>query len=110
MSAASHTSIAASDCTMTPEVNGVPFSALMTLAISSLRAAKASLIRVTTAIRSASGALAHTPDAKDVRAAATARSTSAREACGTRPMTCSVCGETTSIVSRPAGSAHSPPM
>ncbi len=108
--AASHTIIAASDWTMTPEVTGVPFCAPMTRANSSLRAAKASLIRLTTAIRSANGALAHSPAANDRRAAATARSTSAREACGTRPMTCSVCGETTSIVSVPAGSTHSPPM
>lgn len=108
--AASHTIIAASACTMTLDVYGVPFSELMTRAISSYRTANPSLIRVTTAIRSSRLVRAQGPSSNARRPAATARSTSASQACGTRPMTCSVCGETTSIVSRPSGSTNSPPM
>lgn len=108
--AASHTIIAARACTMTLEVYGVPFSELMTRAISSYRTANASLIRVTTAMRSSSGIRGQGPWSNACRAAATARSTSPSAACGTRPMTCSVCGEMTSMTSRPSGSTNSPPM
>lgn len=108
--AASHTIIAASACTMTLDVYGVPFSVLMTRAISSYRAANASLIRVITAIRSSTVIRGQGPSSNARRAAATARSTSPSQACGTRPMTCSVCGEMTSMTSRPSGSTNSPPM
>ncbi len=70
----------------------------------------ASLIRETTAIRSSRVIRGQGPSSNALRATATARSTSAFEACGTDPMTCSVWGETTRIVSVPSGSVHSPPM
>ncbi len=89
---------------------GEPFSELITRAISSARAAMPSLIRSATASRSASGIRGQGPSSKAFLATATARSTSSREACGTRPMTSSVCGETTSMTSRPAGATSSPPM
>lgn len=108
--AESQTIIAASACTITLALYGVPFWALIRRANSSYRTAKASLIRVITAIRSSSVIRGQGPSSKARRAAVTARSTSASEACGTRPMTCSVCGEITSMTSVPSGSVNSPPM
>lgn len=108
--AASQTIIAPSAWARTDQEYGEPFWALMERAISSYRAATPSLIRVTTAIRSSTVIRGQGPSSKARRAAATARSTSAAEACGTRPMTSSVCGETTSMTSSPSGSVNSPPM
>lgn len=108
--AASHTIIAPSACARTLQEYGEPFSEEMTRAISSCRTAIASLIRVTTSMRSSRDIRGQGPSSKAVRAAATARSTSSREACGTRPMTSSVCGETTSMTSLPLGAVSSPPM
>ncbi len=89
---------------------GDPFSEEMTRPISSYRAAIASLMRVTTAIRSSRVMRGQGPSSKALRATATARSTSWVDACGTRPMTSSVCGEITSMTSVPSGSVNSPPM
>lgn len=108
--AESQTIIAASACTMTPEVYGVPFSLLMTRAISSCRTANASLIFVMISMRSSRLIRGQGPSSKARRATATARSTSAGAACGTRPKTSPVCGETTSMTSLPSGSVNSPPM
>src|SRR5438874_3978102 len=62
------------------------------------------------AARSDGDVCGHGPSSKALRAAATARSTSASEASGTTPMTSSVAGDTTSMVFPPAGATHSPPM
>lgn len=108
--AESHTIIAPRACARTLHEYGEPFSEEMRRAISSCRTAIASLIRVTTAIRSSSGSRGQGPSSKALRAAATARSTSAGAACGTRPKTSPVCGEITSMTSVPDGCVNSPPM
>ncbi len=74
----------------------------------SLRIDSATLAR--TAARSAGAMRGHGPWSKASRAAATARSTSATWASGTRPTSSSVVGETTSKAEEEDGSTHSPPM
>lgn len=108
--AASHTIIAPRACARTLQEYGEPFSEEMTRAISSWRTAIPSLIRLTTSTRSSRLIRGQGPSSKACRATATARSTSAVDACGTRPMTSSVCGEITSMTSLPSGSVNSPPM
>ena len=76
--AESHTIIAPSACASTLQEYGEPFCELIDLAISSCRTRIASLIRVTTSMRSSGVARAQGPSSKALRAAATARSTSAR--------------------------------
>ncbi len=68
------------------------------------------LIRAMTSARSAGAIRGHGPSSNARRAAATAASTSATLAAGTRAKTSSVCGETTPIVSAVAGATQSPPM
>ena len=92
------------------KVIGDPISSVITVARSSSRAAYALLNRSTAAIRSSTGAADQSPASKVVRAAATALSTSSTAASGTRAMTSSVWGETTSIRAPVAGATHSPPM
>ncbi len=89
---------------------GEPISAVISAAISPVRPAKISARRPTAAARSAGSVRGQGPVSKATRAAATARSMSAVVPAGTRPMTCSVCGETTSMTSVPAGATQSPPM
>jgi hypothetical protein len=60
--------------------------------------------------RSAGLMRGHGPRSKASRAAATALSMSAFVASGTRPITSSVDGEITSIVSEPVAATHLPPM
>ena len=62
--------------------------------------------------RSSTGVVrgARAPLSNASRASATASSTSASVASGTRPMTCSVVGLITSMVPVPEGLTHSPPM
>ena len=86
---------------------GMPSSAPIVAASSSPRSLNCSAIAVRNAARSAAGVAAQ--PAKAARAAATARSTSAAPAAGMRPMTSSVVGLTTSIVSSVSGAIHSPP-
>ena len=64
----------------------------------------------TTSIRSSGVIRGHGPVSKARRAAATAASMSALLPSGTVATTCSVCGETTWIVSPVAGAAQSPSM
>ena len=74
----------------------------------SLRMASATLARM--APRSAGAMRGQGPWSKASRAAATARSTSATWASGTRPTSSSVVGDTTSNAEVEDGSTHSPPM
>src|SRR5580704_15585873 len=74
----------------------------------SLRMASATLVRI--APRSAGSIRGQGPWSNASRATATARSTSATWASGTRPTSCSVVGDTTSNTEEDDGSAHSPPM
>jgi hypothetical protein len=78
------------------------------VAISSLRAASPAAIARISSARSTSPVCDQL--SKAARAAATARSTSSGLPCGMRPITSSVAAFTTSIVSLPVGSTHSPPM
>src|SRR3954470_149497 len=66
--------------------------------------------RRTAATRSAGGSCGQGPRSNAVRAAATARSTSAGPAPATAATTCSVCGDTTSSTWSVLGATHSPPM
>ena len=74
----------------------------------SLRMASATLVRM--AARSAGAMRGQGPWSNASRAAATARSTSAFWASGTRPTSSSVVGDTTSNTEDEEGSTHSPPM
>ena len=86
---------------------GMPSSALIVAASSAPRSLSFSAIAASSAARSAGGVAAHLGNA--ARAAATARSTSSAPAAGMRPMTSSVYGLTTSIVSTVSGAIHPPP-
>ena len=66
------------------------------------------LVRISA--RSAGAMCGHGPLSKASRATATALSTSASVASGTRPTTSSVVGLMTSMVPVPEGLTHSPPM
>ena len=102
--------VGASTWASVPQATGEPISLEMSSAMPcmSLRMASATLVR--TAPRSAGVMRGHGPWSKAWRAAATARSTSASRASGTRPTTSSVVGDTTSNTSVEDGSTHSPPM
>jgi hypothetical protein len=63
-----------------------------------------------TSARSAGSIRGHGPSSNARRAAPTALSMSAALASGTRAMTSSVWGDTTSMVAEVAGATHSPPM
>ena len=89
---------------------GDPFWAEITSARSWLRAWSAAESREIAAARSSTGIVGHGPLSNASRAAATALSMSAGDASGTWPMTCSVCGETTSMMSSLSGFTNSPPM
>ena len=89
---------------------GEPFSEEMTSAMSCARDWRAPESRLMPSARSAGVILGHGPSSKARRAAATAASMSAGDASGTRPMTSSVWGETTSMTSVLAGFTHSLPM
>ena len=89
---------------------GEPFCDEITSAMSWDRDCSAPESRLMPSARSAGVMRGHGPSSNAWRAAVTARSMSAGEASGTRPMTSSVCGEMTSIEPVPSGSTHSPPM
>ena len=89
---------------------GEPFWAEIVFARSSERDCSAPERRLIPSARSAGVMRGHGPSSKAVRAAATAASMSAGDASGTVPITSSVCGEMTSIVSLLWGETHSPPM
>jgi len=95
---------------MVPHDTGEPISLEISseMPCMSLRMASATL--VSTAARSTGAIRGHGPLSKASRAAATARSTSAFWASGTRPTSSSVVGETTSNTADEEGSTHSPPM
>ena len=89
---------------------GEPFSDEIVSAMSCERAWSASERRPIASPRSTGVMCGQGPSSNALRAAATARSTSAVDAWGTCPMTSSVAGEITSMTSEPAGATHSPPM
>ncbi len=93
-----------------PQATGEPISLEISsdMPCMSLRMASATLVR--TAPRSAGVMRGQGPWSKASRAAATARSTSASRASGTRPTSSSVVGDTTSNTAVEDGSTHSPPM
>jgi hypothetical protein len=79
--------------------------------VAAARASRATAKRSSTSARACGVQLAQPCGLSNaVRAASTARSTSASEASGTEPMISSVEGETTVIVSLPAGATQSPSM
>ena len=87
---------------------GQPISSVISPAISSAVSASPARSRRSTSTRSGSGVVDQ-PE-KAVRAAATARSTSATEAAGTAATGSSVTGEMTWICSLVDGVTHFPPM
>ena len=89
---------------------GQPFCSVMVCASSCERACRPPLTLAMMSARSAADMRGHGPSSNALRAAATARSTSASLACGTRAIGSSVRGEITSMVSVPWGSTKSPPM
>ena len=89
---------------------GDPFSEEMVSARSCARAWSEADRRPMAAARSTGVMWGHGPSSNALRAAATARSASPVDACGTWPITSSVAGEITSMTSEPSGATHSPPM
>ena len=87
---------------------GDPSSCAIRPATSSWRSWSLAETAAVSATRSSSGVVLQA--SKAVRAAATARSTSAGVPSGTRPMTSSVAALTTSMVSCEDGWTQSPPM
>jgi hypothetical protein len=102
--------VAEKTCPISDHDFGDPFSEEMVSARASDRDCNAPESRLIPSARSAGVMRGHGPSSKARRAAATARSMSAGVASGTRPMTSSVCGDTTSMVPLPEDSTHSPPM
>ncbi len=86
----------------------IPVSRLMTVAISSIRAPRASPIRVSSLARSSAGLAAHA--SKAARAAVTAASTSAAVPAGMVAMTSSVTESITSNVPDPLEGTQAPLM
>ena len=87
---------------------GIPSSVVISAASSSPRSPSFSPMAAQRRARSSGGVCDHESNA--ARAARAARSASSGVPSGTRPMTSSVVGLTTSIEPSPAGSTHSPPM
>lgn len=93
-----------------PQLEGLPISVEMRVVSSSIRPWMSCEARARISVRSATGRSDQSVWSKVWRAAATARSTSALVASGTRPATSSVNGLMTSMVPVPDGSTSSPPM
>src|SRR6266849_9943138 len=89
---------------------GEPISRVMVTERSSARAWSCASSAVIRSARSAGVMRGQGPRSNASRAAATARSRSASRPSGTRAMTSSVCGETTSIVAALEGGTQVPPM
>ena len=87
---------------------GIPSSIVMSAAMSSPRSASFAPMAPHSRARSSAGVCDQESNA--ARAARTARSASSALPSGTRPMTSSVVGFTTSMIPSPVGSTHSPPM
>ena len=89
---------------------GEPISCVMISAMSPISAVICAATLDRTSARSAGVMRGQGPWSNAVRAAATALSMSASVPSGTRPMTSSVDGEITEMVSVPSGATQSPPM
>jgi hypothetical protein len=89
---------------------GVPFSAVISAAISPARAACSSSNRATSARRSSGRMVGQGPLSNALRAAATAASTSAEAAWAAWPTNELSCGERISIRSSSVGATQRPPM
>ncbi len=106
----SSTAVAAKTWPMIEKLYGAPFSLEISRAKSSICAVIAAEIVAMMSARSAGAIRGHGPRSNASRAAATARSMSSMVDTGTRPITSSVAGDTTSSVSLPDGATHLPPM
>ncbi len=89
---------------------GQPISVVIVEAMSAERFCSAASRRSSTSARSAGALRGHGPRSNASRAIATARSTSASRASGTRPMRSSVNGEQTSMTALLEGFWWFPPM
>ena len=103
-------SIGMPTCRNSASIRVDPASRILRSTSCSRRRRNDSPIRSMIAPRSRGVIRGHGPSSNALRAAATARSTSAGVACGTVPITSSVAGLTTSRASSPLLSTHSPSM